>query len=366
MRRLQSRIYTNMRKETYNHQTINAYLLGSLPEDETERLDELSFTDDEFADELKAAEKDLVDAYVNGELTDATREKFEAFYLASPLRREKVKFAQAFQVYAEKNVAQTEEEISPTEKSKPKQRGGGFFSAWLHFFANPRPLLQWGLAPVTLAFLFFGGWLFLENLRLRREMSDAQERRLELQQRQQQLQEEIAGQRTVNSEKEEELLRVRGEIARLEQEQEKERKRVTELEQEQKRMTAEQRAGTEKQSSSPGRISIASFILPAPIRDIKSMPTVAVPAQTDAVAMQLELESDNNPAYRVALRSQGGQIIWRSGRLKTKTRGENKVLNVRFPARLLKTQIYSLVVSGAAADGTVEDISSYPFRAVLN
>ena len=57
-----------MTKQTYNQQTISEYLLGSLPEAEAERLDQLSFTDDEFSAVLEAAEKDLVDAYVQGEL----------------------------------------------------------------------------------------------------------------------------------------------------------------------------------------------------------------------------------------------------------------------------------------------------------
>ena len=99
-----------MTKVTYNNETMTAYLLGSLPEAETEQLDELSFTDDEFAAELMAAEKDLVDAYVHGELRGAKLEQFKTYYLASPVRREKVKFAQAFQEFAAKNIAETAEE----------------------------------------------------------------------------------------------------------------------------------------------------------------------------------------------------------------------------------------------------------------
>jgi hypothetical protein len=52
---------------TKNNQTSTEYLLGALPEAETERLDELSITDDEFTESLQVAETDLVDAYVLGE-----------------------------------------------------------------------------------------------------------------------------------------------------------------------------------------------------------------------------------------------------------------------------------------------------------
>src|SRR5688572_18920006 len=100
-----------MSKKTYTSEVIMSYLLGSLPEDEAERFDELSFTDDEFAESLQAAEKDLIDAYVQDELKDAELERFKSYYLASPVRREKVKFAQAFQVFAEKSGADANAEI---------------------------------------------------------------------------------------------------------------------------------------------------------------------------------------------------------------------------------------------------------------
>ena len=77
------------------------YLLGTLPEAETERFDALSVADPEFANELTAIEKNLVDAYVEGELTGPTLERFESHYLASPLRREKVEFARAFHNFAD-------------------------------------------------------------------------------------------------------------------------------------------------------------------------------------------------------------------------------------------------------------------------
>ena len=94
-----------MSDPTKNHQTSTEYLLGALPEAETERLDELSITDDEFAESLQAAEMDLVDAYVLGELTGADLERFKTHYLASPLRREKVEFAKVLQSFGEQELA---------------------------------------------------------------------------------------------------------------------------------------------------------------------------------------------------------------------------------------------------------------------
>src|SRR5437764_14399129 len=125
-----------MSKPTYNNQTINEYLLGSLPEAEAERLDELSFTDDEFAETLRAAEKDLVDAYVQGELVGTALERFKSHYLSTPRRRVKVEFAQALRLLSEKEMAAqasgvragaTRVRAEAAEESAAKRKGSGKF-----------------------------------------------------------------------------------------------------------------------------------------------------------------------------------------------------------------------------------------------
>lgn len=75
--------------------TLVRYLLGSLPDEETERLDELSVTDDELAARLAAAETDLIDAYVGNELSADDRARFEAVCAASPDMRARLAFARA-------------------------------------------------------------------------------------------------------------------------------------------------------------------------------------------------------------------------------------------------------------------------------
>jgi hypothetical protein len=75
--------------------TLVRYLLGSLPDDEAERLDELSITDDEFAARLAAAEADVIDAYVRHELPADERARFEAIYTASPGMRARLELARS-------------------------------------------------------------------------------------------------------------------------------------------------------------------------------------------------------------------------------------------------------------------------------
>ncbi len=127
---------------------IVQYLLGTLPEAETERFDALSVADAEFANELNATEQNLVDAYVEGGLTGATLARFESHYLASPRRREKVEFARAFQTLVERKVAGS--------------RTAGFLSR--PRISHQSLILRWSLAAAAVILLATGGWWTLQNL----------------------------------------------------------------------------------------------------------------------------------------------------------------------------------------------------------
>ena len=75
-------------KSAYDDQLLTRYLLGTLPAEEAERLDQLSIVDEELAARLSAVEYDLVDAYVRGEARGEDLARFESFYLSSAKRRE--------------------------------------------------------------------------------------------------------------------------------------------------------------------------------------------------------------------------------------------------------------------------------------
>jgi hypothetical protein len=72
-----------------------SYLLGELSEEEQVRVEDRAFTDPSYLAEIEAAEADLVDAYVRGELPPDSLPGFERRFLRSPSRRSKVEFAKA-------------------------------------------------------------------------------------------------------------------------------------------------------------------------------------------------------------------------------------------------------------------------------
>jgi uncharacterized protein YdcH (DUF465 family) len=356
-----------MNKVIYDQQKLRAFLLGALSEDEAENFDELSFTDDAFADELSAAEKDLVDAYVRGELSGAELENFKNYYLASPRRRERVEFASAFQTFAGNEIVKTEKET--VAEAAPKRGLARLFGTG-NIFGGLRYALQFGFVAAALLFMILGGWLWTENRRLTEQASETQRRRDEISGREQQLQKQLETEQNQTAETANELARLREERVRLEDELNREKTLKEQVIAGQKK--AEQRPPQQtlpnapKQPSVQPRLSIASFILAPPLRGNDQIPNLSIPAKTDTVAAQLQLETDEFASYRVALVDQSNQTLWQSGKIKAQQAGTGKVLNVRIPARILKSQVYSLVVAGIGATSAAEEISSYPIRIVLD
>jgi hypothetical protein len=320
-------------EQTYNDQIIAEYLLGSLSEEETERLDEMSFTDDEFAERLRAVENDLVDAYARGELSGSKLERFQSFYLASPTRREKVRFAEAFQMTASQSIVVDERDRQRALPDRSVKESG----RWRRFFAMPS--LQWGLAAAALMLLAAGGWLVFENLRMRERINQAQSERAALAERERELQAEIAEKQSAASEREEELASLRERLNRLEE------------------------SAREKQPPSlPEQLDIAPFTLAPQSRGAGQIQALSIPRDADYVALQLALESGDHLFYRAELKSlSDGKVIWRSGRLKARTRNEGRALVVTLRSALLRSQRYILELR---ADGSAEAVASYPFSII--
>jgi CHAT domain-containing protein/tetratricopeptide (TPR) repeat protein len=75
------------------------YLLGVMPEEERAELEELYLRDDDVDQEIQAVERELIDSYLEGSLTGEERDRFESFFLCSPGRTEKLRFARALRTY---------------------------------------------------------------------------------------------------------------------------------------------------------------------------------------------------------------------------------------------------------------------------
>jgi len=299
----------------YNDELLTRYLLGDLPAEQAEQLDELSVADDEFAWHLNGVENDLVDGFVRGELEGETLQKFQSVYLSSPRRRQKVEFATGL-LELEKRAA-----LPAASPKRAKLNTGRW--GWLGAISFP----QWGFAAAAVALLLIAAFLFTDNLRLRRQVDQASSNSS---QHEQQLQQELDRQRAASAEMQANL----------------------------------------GHASSAGQdlsqLKTVSLLLPPPTRGVGPLQSVSVHSGTDLVVVLLTLESDDFPQYRVALKDPATQReVWHSPDLSASSTAGHKTVVVSVPAKLLQQGHYLAELTGIRRNGATESVGDYPFGVVL-
>src|SRR5262245_29837634 len=72
------------------------FLLGDLSPNEQEEVEIRLLEDAEFQEVIQAAEFDLIDDYIRGDLTAKDVRRFERIFMNSPVRRRKLAMARVF------------------------------------------------------------------------------------------------------------------------------------------------------------------------------------------------------------------------------------------------------------------------------
>lgn len=129
-----------MSEENYENSKIKSYLLGQVTDD-PEQIEARIMTDDDFFENFLAAEEELIQSYVDGDLTENEKIRFEGHFLISEERQRKLSFARAFR----RNLDNLTGEVNSPVPSpgRPAQTGAepiyaGLFSKYL---SNPVPAL---------------------------------------------------------------------------------------------------------------------------------------------------------------------------------------------------------------------------------
>ncbi len=104
-----------MNTDTDKTDLLIEYLLSNLAEEEMLRIEEQFFVDDIAYESLECAEYELIDRYVQGELSKEQQEKFERLFLSVPGRRKKLEVAIALSKYGS-----TDEEMETRERTDNK------------------------------------------------------------------------------------------------------------------------------------------------------------------------------------------------------------------------------------------------------
>ncbi len=307
------------------------YLLGSLPVDEAEPVEEASIVDEDLAERLNALEQDLVDSYLRGELQGPNLTKFQSWYLSSPFRLQKVQVAKAFLKVIDSGLE------APPAKTAPASNAAEPAIAALK--SSIAPTLSYGAASSgrssigTRLGMLSGAWLMIA----------------------------FAGAVLI-------LMAALGYVANKNQQLRKEvaetKNQVESVDQ-----SAADPATTASRGTAAGGLAHAvenaatvTVFLPAPTRGASNIPKLSVPAGTGLVVLSLGLGSTDADSYRAQLMNPATQrILWQSGLLRPGSDGT--YVSVAVPANVLHSQVYLVELMHEAANGKPELLGTYPFRA---
>ena len=278
---------------------ITRYLLGLLPAEETERLDEASIADDEFAARLRIGETDLVDRYVGGTLDGETLRQFESHYLSSPRRRRNVRFAVSFLWAVDRaaslDVGIEEDDSTPVPADEHDERR-----------VSSRLVAAAAMWLVLCGALLFQSGLLRSGVNV---TSDNRARTPEVR----------PGERPA--------------------------------------------AGAPDPARSDVVAGpLAALVLFPQTRDVGPVASLAIPAGVENAAFELRLESNDFSRYDVGLKDPASnQVVWRSGSISAIPSSQTPAILVLVPTRVLKPQHYSLTVMGRRS-GDTEVVGSYTFQ----
>jgi hypothetical protein len=297
-----------LRDSAADNERLVRYLLGLLPVDEADRLDEQSIVDDDVACRLLSVENDLVDAYVRETLDPGRRLRFESHYLTSPIRRRRLMFARRF--------------LAAVDRRPPK------------VVAPAVRRLAWPTVALAATLLLTVGVLVMENVNLRTGLSQA-------------VHDGEAGNRRVR-EMSSQFDEARASNAQL------------------TKALEDARAA----SSGSGRpiamsqAAAATVLLPQ-TRSVGQLPTLSLgpSGPVTFVPFELRLESRDFSRYRAVLKDQdAGRVVWESEELAPRS-SVAALVSLSVPTGVLKPpHRYAFELSGVDGSGRGEAVGSYAFQ----
>ncbi len=105
--------------------TIRQYLLGSLPSELQQRVEERLLTEAELLESLEIEEDELIDEYLAEKLSEEERQKFEQYFLGTPERQQNLRFARALRRYVVTTASQnTAASATPFARFRDNQTWG--------------------------------------------------------------------------------------------------------------------------------------------------------------------------------------------------------------------------------------------------
>jgi hypothetical protein len=331
-----------MSDETGEIPIIRKYLLGDLPESESERIERWYFADGQAVDEVWAAFGEIAEERLSGALSESESRRFEEKLRSSPALREMFENEKALYDYA----ARINTGASRQVKSDDSITGGwGPWRRLITFLKSPRLLVAGVVAMI--AFSAFGAWFAL------REGKSATPKDLQQDKAQDQKAPDNVAQTSVDPQPPPQS----GQDAN-------------------DRLAGGKKlpnAQPEQRKSAPGTgdVTIATFLLlVAGTREgenKESYPILEIPARTETVQLELEPPTDNCAVFSAVLETESGDELKRWNSLRTQRSPSTLIVaSLRFPAGSLKDADYAIRLECVSHLNNPTSAARYRFRVKKN
>lgn len=323
-----------MSEEENNEIILRHYLLGDVTAEDRQQIEQRMLTDGTFFEQLCILEEELVDEYVCEQLIPEEQEKFRNGFLSTTEGVEQVKLATNLRALA---LATLPAPSAPAARSlsEPASQPRPLVYGRSNISINRRTI--WA---VTVIGLLVIAALAIRLGRLQSQLNQLRQQPLATA-HEQELQEQLAAERTRNAEMAEEFKR--GEARRAELEQ-------------------QLAALSHPEKGEPGHSSLASLMLvPGRLRGAEASRHLVIEPGTPRVQLQLILTRNVYAVYRVSLKSADGRELWNQSSLLPHARRGRKMVEANLPAGILFTGDFSVALQGSIADDNFEEVGNYYF-----
>lgn len=324
------------------------YLLGLLPEAESERLEQQYLEDETLFELLQEVEGELIDEYASGVLSGEERQRFETYFLHTPDRREKVQMAlditesaAAWKHQHATNISTVPavSQSTPADSLQANQADSRVlpFKRWSRSVPAWR---EWMAIAAALLIAIGAVALWLRNRELKRQVYIAETR-------------ESLFRQQANAESARAL--------QAETQRDSERASVDDLKTQVQSLN-EQIRTFKSASKTVFNAFLGLEYLVSSTRGSggSKIKTLKVPAGTEEIQLTVEFEESRFQNFRAILRASNGTVSWSTGvNLKARNIGRKQSLRLTIPALQFKTGEYDLAIDGMTPEGGSELVGRY-------
>jgi hypothetical protein len=319
---------------------LTRFLLGESTERERAEVEDRLLSDEGFYERTIAAEDDLMDAYVRGELPASERERFEKAFLSTAPRRERVEFARGLA----ESATRLHEAGSVGPRSALAPVGSSHRKGFLAALFPSRPALSYALAAAAITVVAVGVWLAVDRMRAGVEPQQART-------------EDVAPHKP-------EQRPLQDDRSSVPPQPKKEADGS--LTQEPGNVIPEAARTPERESKRkpPTRPVFATITLaPGSLRDGSAAGSLVIPRGATQVRLRLQLDGDDYQTYHAVVSTPEGRRIWAGSARKERQKNAHSVV-ITPPAASLQRGDYVVELSGAVAGSRSEPAAAYSFRVI--